>query len=197
MKQKRCRSMSKIALALTLSAVLLGCSSSKDVYHVRSERWVADSIEVQLFATAAPDAPTVSLPSISIFCQSCNLIDPPRDLTFDPAGTARVFMPETIQQLEPRLHLLGKGIDTTIILHALPPAEDAARYHLTQPLVGRVMLLQEAPLYATATQDSVVTSAMTGDQMNIFGDDTYFFPVHHPMFSTPLYLLKTNAVRLF
>lgn len=189
--------MNKKALALLVAVCFAGCSGSKDVYHVRSQAWVGDSIEVAVYETASPTATQVSPPKITIYCRSCNLIDAPRELTFDAQGTAHVYMPETLYELEPRLHLLGKGIDTTIILHTAPPAVDQQRFKLGLPLVGRIMLLEESPLYASSDQDSTVTSARTGDQMNIFGEDQHFYLVHHPMFSAPLFLLKTNAARLF
>lgn len=188
--------ISKLVL-LALSTAALSCSSSKDVYHVRSQAWIGDSIEIQLFETASPDAQNVSAPTITAYCRSCNLVDPPRELVFNDHGIAHVYMPEAIYELAPRIHLEGHGVDTTIILHTRQPAADAEFFHLSSPLIGRVLLTQEAPLYETATQDSVVASVRLGDEMNIFSEDSLFFQVHHPLFPMPLYLLKPNAVRLF
>jgi hypothetical protein len=190
--------MSKRLCSLGLASLLIaGCGSSKGVYEVVSQRWVQDSVEVRIVETADSNAAKVSLPKITIYCSSCNLVDPPRVLGFDGTGTTRVYMPETLYELEPRLHLLGSGIDTTVILHARPPELDAQFFKLSTALSGRVLATQESPLYSAGSQDSVVATARTGDQLNIFGEDGHFFFVHHPLFNAPLYLLKTNAVKLF
>lgn len=152
---------------------------------------------MHLFETASPQIKTVSLPTITAYCRSCNMVDPPRELRFTDSGVAIVYMPEALYELDPRIHFKGSGIDTTIILHTRAPASDAKFFHLTEPLVGRIKLLQTSPLYANDTQDSTVTSAHLGDEMNIFGEDPHFYLVHHPMFNSPLYLLRTNAVRLY
>jgi hypothetical protein len=188
--------MSKLTLLL-LCVALFSCGSARDVYHVRSQQWAGDSIQFELFKTASPEARTVSLPTITASCWSCNLVDPPRELSFNDSGIARAYMPETLYELDPRIHLHGSGIDTTVIVHSRPPEEDRLHFHLTQSLVGRVKVLEASPLYASPEQDSTVTFARLGDEMNIFGEDTNFFYVHHPMFGGPLYLLRYNGVRLY
>jgi hypothetical protein len=187
----------QLSATLTVTLLLSACGSSKDTYRVRSLAWAADSVELHVVETAKPDASSYSISGITALCRSCNLLAGEHELTFNDRGVARVFMPEARFEVAPRISLRGGGIDTTVILHAISPADVAAYFHLSAPLIGRVLVLQESPLYHTATQDSVITAARSGDEMNIFAEDTLYFQVHHPLFPTPLFLLRTNAVRLF
>ena len=174
-----------------------GCGSSgnPDVYHVGNHAWVGDSILVHVYRTSAPSDHS-SLPGIKVDCRSCNLTNAPIDLDFNDSGVARIYIPETRQQLSARLHVHGSGIDTTFIQTERSPIEATKYYHLTKPLVGRVLVDQFAVLYSDSTKDSVVTTANIGDELNIFGSGTSFYFVHHPNFNQPLFLLKQDAIRL-
>jgi hypothetical protein len=189
---------SRIFLCAWIAAILLsGCGSSgnPDVYHVGTHEWMGDSIFVHLHRTSAPlEKP--SLPSITVDCRSCNLTNSPQNLVFNDSGVARIYLPETRDQISARLHLHGSGIDTTFIQTQRPPSEATRYFHLPEPLVGRVFVDQFALLYSDTTKDSVVANANVGDELNIFGSGTSFYRVHHPNFNQPLYLLKADAIRL-
>jgi hypothetical protein len=189
----------KFAIALFFSFVALGCSSSNqnpDKYHVGWHRWSGDTVEVQLFRTSDPKA-TPSLPKIKFECLSCNLIAEPKRIAFNDSGIGRIVIPEARQILSARIRLTGSGIDTTFIQKQPPPDQAASMYSLTKPMIGRVLVNQLALLYSDTTQDSVVTTAQTGDELNVFDQLRGFYAVHHPRFSQPLYLLRENAVRLY
>jgi hypothetical protein len=177
--------------------MMVGCGSSgnPDVYHVGVHKWVDDSIYVRVFESALPlTHPT--LPGMTIDCLSCNLTNPKQELIFNDSGVARVYIPETPQLISARLHLHGNGIDTTFLQKQRPPNEAAAYFHLSKPLIGRVLVDRFALLYSDTTQNSIVTSANVGDELNIYGEQSAFYSIHHPNFDKPLFLLKDNAVRL-
>jgi hypothetical protein len=177
----------------------VGCSSSNqnpDKYHVGWHKWQGDSVVVQLFRTNAPNAEP-SLPKIEYECLSCNLIKEPARAPFDDSGVGRIFIPEAHQLLSARIRLTGSGIDTTFIQKQRAPEEAVSYFALSRPLVGRVLVNQLALLYSDTTQDSVVTTALIGDELNIFGTTRAFFAVHHPRFPQPLYLLREQVVRLY
>ncbi len=170
--------------------------SNPNVYHIGAHRWVGDSISVRVYRTSEPLQNT-TLPKIVARCQSCNLTHPPEQLHFSRTDRAIIYFPEARELVSARVNLKGSGIDTTFIQFQRPPAEAMTYFHLTRPLVGRVMVNQFAPLYLDTTQDSVVTSANQGDELNIYGEHSAFYVVQHPNFRKPLYLLKSNAVRLY
>jgi hypothetical protein len=165
-------------------------------YHIGSHEWIGDSISVRVYRTSEPDAHP-SLPKMTAECQSCNLTHPPEQIQFNPDGTAHIYFPEARQLLSARLNLKGDGIDTTFIQKQRVPHEAMLYFHLSQPLIGRVLVHQFAPLYFDSTQDSIVTSADVGDELNIYSEHSEFYLVHHPNFPAPLYLFKGNAVRLY
>ena len=165
-------------------------------YHIGAHEWVGDSISVRVFRTAEPSANT-SLPKITAECLSCNLAHPPEQLAFNSEDQAIIYFPEARQLISARMELKGSGIDTTFIQFQRPPAEAQAYFHLSRPLMGRVLVNQLAPLYLDTTQDSVVTFASKADELNIYGERSAFYLVHHPNFRKPLYLLKSNAIRLY
>ena len=167
-----------------------------DVYHVGTHGWVGDSIWVRVYHTSEPAAQP-SLPTITADCRSCNLTQPAKQLAFSSNGTTHIYFPEARQQISARIHLHGSGIDTTFIQTQRSPKEAMEYFHLSRPLVGRVLVGEFAPLYLDTTQDSVVTNADIGDELNIYGERSHFFVVQHPNFSHPLYLFKGNAVRLY
>ncbi|HET6401539.1 MAG TPA: hypothetical protein VFH95_09090 [Candidatus Kapabacteria bacterium] len=170
--------------------------NNPNTYHIGAHEWVGDSISVRVYRTSEPSA-TTSLPKITAECLSCNLTHPPEQLAFNSEDRAIIYFPEARQLISSRLELKGSGIDTTFIQFQRPPAEATAYFHLSRPLVGRVFVNQLAPLYLDTTQDSVVTSASKADELNIYGEHSAFYLVHHPNFPMPLYLLKSNAVRMY
>lgn len=165
-------------------------------YHIGAHEWIGDSISVRVYRTSEPSAHPI-LPKIIAECQSCNLSQPPEPLQFNSEGIARIYFPEARQGISARVNLKGSGIDSTFIQSQRPPEEATAYFHLSEPLVGRVLVSQFAPLYLDSTQDSVITSANTGDELNIYAERSAFYIVHHPNFRAPLYLFKGDAVRLY
>jgi hypothetical protein len=182
-----------IAGALLLGGC--GSSANPDVYHVGTHEWVGDSIYVQVYRTSAPTE-SASLPGIKLDCRSCNLTNAPLNLDFSDSGVAHIYIPEARQLISARLHLHGHGIDTTFIQKQRPPDEAMKYFHLAIPLVGRVLVDRFALLYLDTTQDSVVSTANVGDELNIYSSTSAFYSVQHPNFAQPLYLLKLDAVRL-
>ncbi len=182
---------------MAVALLLGGCGSSgnPDVYHLGTHAWVGDSIFVRVYRTSAPTERS-SLPGMKVDCRSCNLTNEPMELSFNDSGVARIYIPETEQQLSARLHVHGSGIDTTFIQTQRSPGEATKYFHLPQPLVGRVLIDQFALLYSDSTKDSVVTTANIGDELNIFASGKSFYTIHHPNFNQPLYVLKADAVRL-
>ena len=172
-----------------------GVEKNPDVYHVGTHEWVGDSIAVRIYRTSEPEADP-SLPKITAECRSCDIIEPPKQLTFQPNGVSHIYFPEARQLISARIHLHGSGIDTTFIQTQRPPGEATAYFHLSRPLVGRLLVGEFAPLYLDTTQDSTMASANKGDELNIYGEDSAFFIVQHPNFQEPLYLYKGNAVRI-
>jgi hypothetical protein len=182
---------------IAILTLLAGCGSSgnPDVYHIGWHRWVGDTIEVQAYHTSSP-AERSSVPDMKVDCRSCDLTNSPTDIAFNDSGVARIYIPEAPQLLSARLHLHGSGIDTTFIQKQRSPHEATQFFHLSKPLVGRVLISQFALLYLDSTRDSVVGTANVGDELNIFGSGTAFYAIHHPNFSNPLFLLKQDAIRL-
>jgi hypothetical protein len=199
-------------LLLLTSYLLSGCSlinnfsnggfdtsKNPDVYHIGTHWWSGDTIVVHAYKTADTTAP-MSARSLTVECMSCNIIEKAFDVAFDNAGNGRIYIPEARSLLSVRLHLVGKGIDTTIIHKQRPPQEATTYFGLTNPLTGRVLINQFAVLYRDTTQDSVMSNANLGDELNIYGEakpHSHFLVVHHPNFREPLYLLKEDAVRLY
>lgn len=184
---------------ITLVKGLMGSGANPpnpDVYHVGTHQWVGDSIYVRIYRTSEPAA-NPSLPTINAECRSCNLTQPAKPLAFNPEGFTDIYFPEARQEISARIHLHGSGIDTTFIQTQRPPHEAMEYFHLSRPLVGRVLVAEFAPLYFDTTQDSVVTTADIGDELNIYRELPHFFVVQHPNFRKPLYLFKGNAVRLY
>lgn len=184
-----------VVLALSSWACSSG-NQNPDKYHIGWHRWQGDTIYVQLYKTSEPSA-RPSMPKIRYECLSCNLIDPPQRLLFDDSGIAPIFIPEARQLISTRLRIEGSGIDTTFIQKQRTPNQATAFFALSRPLVGRVLVNQLALLYSDTTQDSVVTTAQIGDELNIFGTVRGFYSVHHPRFTQPLLLLKENGVPLY
>ncbi|MDP4200127.1 MAG: hypothetical protein Q8922_12190 [Bacteroidota bacterium] len=184
----------------TVFLIASGCSSSvprnPDTYHVGQHGWEGDTIYFRVFRTSEPTA-IPSLPKIMLECQSCNLVKKPERVIFDESGIAHVFIPETRELISARLHVKGHGIDTTFIQKQRSPTEATEHFALRDPLVGRVLVNQLALLYRDTTQDSVLTDAQVGDELNIYSERGNFFVVHHPRFAEPLYLLKEAAIRLY
>ena len=172
-----------------------GVEKNPDVYHVGTHEWIGDSIAVRIYKTSDPNA-TPSLPKITAECRSCNLVEPSKQLSFQPDGTTHVYFPEARQLISVRIHLHGSGIDTTFIQTQRSPMEATAYFHLARPLVGRVLVGEFSPLYLDTTQDSTVASANKGDELNIYGENSAFFIIQNPNFPEPLYLYKGNAVRI-
>ena len=201
-----CRNRGPNATAILCVFLFTGCGlfsglfgssvpKNPDDYHIGTHEWVGDSISVRVYRTSSPSEHP-SLPKIEAECRSCNLSQPPVVLAFNGAGVASIYFPEARSLASVRIHLHGSGIDTTFIQKQRPPEEAIAYYHLSQPLIGRVFVEQLAELYRDTTQDSVLATAEVGDELNIFGEHSAFYIVHHPNFSQPLYLLKADAVRL-
>ncbi len=196
--------------ALFLSFCTAGCASwftysvppNPDKYHLAEHGWLADarssddSIYFRLYRTSEPTAANPSLPTVTVDCRSCNLIEEPLPVQFDPTGTARVFIPEARQLLSVRLHIHGSGIDTTFVQKQPAPEQATSIYKLATPLKGRVLVTQLAILAPDTTLDRAICTAQIGDELNIFGERSGFYLVHHPLFHEPLYLLKENAVRI-
>jgi hypothetical protein len=185
-------------LLLIAGVVMSGCGAggNPDVYRIGEHGWNGDTIYFKVFRTKEPEAH--SWPSnIEVTCLSCNLITGEKRVAINDSGFAHVFIPESRELISMRLRIEGHGIDTTFIQTQRPPEQATNFFALQRPLIGRVLVEHLALLYSDSTQDSVVTSAQRGDELNIFGEQRAFFIVHHPRFSFPLYLLKTDAVRLF
>ena len=181
---------------LAVFVLFTGCSGGTNVYHVGQHGWLGDSIYFRVYPTS-DSAVHPGLPKMTIVCRSCNLVEAPERLNFDEQGVTRVYIPEAVHQISARLCVHGHGIDTTFIQKQRSPQEATQFYKLSTPLIGRALIDQFALLYKDTTQDSVVAHADRGDEMNIFGEYSGFYLVHHPMFSDPLYLLKEDAVRLY
>lgn len=193
----------RLLTLLFLVILVPGCASwftysvppNPDTYHVGNYGWDHDSIFFRLYRTSEPAAKP-SLPDITLDCRSCNLIEDPIHPQFDQTGTARVFIPEARQLLSVRLHVHGSGIDTTFVQKQPSPEFATAYYKLATPLTGRILVTQLALLCRDTLLDKPVATAQIGDELNIFGEHSRFYLVHHPLFSEPLFLLKENAVRI-
>ena len=181
---------------LSAIALLASCSGGTNAYHVGRQGWDADSIYLRVYKTSDSSA-RPGLPKMTVECRSCNLVNEPSLLNFDEQGIARIYIPEAPHLISARLHVHGHGIDTSFIQKQRPPQEAVQYYKLSQPLTGRVLVDHFALLYSDTTQDSVIANAQLGDEMNIFGEHSVFYLVHHPLFSNPLYLLKEDALRLY
>jgi hypothetical protein len=129
-------------------------------------------------------------------CLSCNLVDSWWEIDLDSTGRGKIQINETNSLVSARLRVTANRCDTAVMLKQRSPKDAQAFYHLTQPLVGRVMLIQLGILYADSLQSRVASHADPGDELNIFGELRDFYLVHDPMYSTPLYLLKRSALRL-
>jgi hypothetical protein len=166
-----------------------------DVYRLGRHRWMGDSILVHVYRTSDSSS-NASLPHMTAECASCDFVYEPVALKFDSAGNAAIYFPEAGQRISARLHLAGKGIDTTFIQKERSPEDAMTFYRLSEPLVGRVMVIHMALLYSDTTQDSVLTTTDQGDELNIYGSQGAFYAVEHPNFTKPLYLLKSEAFRI-
>ena len=167
-----------------------------DEYRVGEHRWSGDTI---IFAVYKKNEPKANLEDrkIEVQCRSCNLENGPKVTLLGRSNEARMYVPEARELIGVRVHVHGSGIDTTFIQKQRAP-EDAQKYFaLSRHLVGRIMTTQLALLYRDTTQDSVLTSALLGDELNIYGERSAFYIAHHPSFADPVYLLKSDAVRLY
>lgn len=195
----RFRSFKQILFSLVATllsgSILTGCGSSATMYKATPIPWAGDTIQFQLQSIADGSHP--SNESVDVYCRNCNVITLGWETKLDQNGIGRVYIPESMTMLSTWLKVKASGIDTTIVVKQIPPANAFTRYHLSQPLVGRVMAIQFAPLYSDSTMDSVVTSIESGDELNIYKEDQYTYQVHHPRYNNPLFLVRTNAVRLF
>lgn len=166
-----------------------------DTYHIGEHRWQGDSIWVHVYRTSQPSQ-NGSIPSLQVECANCNLVNSSYPLVIDPDGNTQIFIPGARQLLSVRLHVFGSGIDTTFLQTEQPMQEAMSGYHFSEPLRGRVLIERFAVLYSDSLQDSVVTIANQGDEINFYGETKAFYVVQHPDFENPLYLLKSNAFRI-
>jgi hypothetical protein len=186
-----------LAVSFILVAALLGaCGHSTSRYRVKSLAWQNDSAVFSLVEKGELEK-RFPLKEMDVNCLSCNLVTDEIDVKIDSNGNGGIVIPETMQLITTRFRVHAHGLDTTIIVRQRSPQDAQRIYHLKDSLIGRVMTTQLALLYADTTQEKVITTVDRGDELNIFKEHEMFFEVHHPRYSTPLYLLKRSAVRLY
>jgi len=174
---------------------LASCGSSESTYKASDVKWQGDSIYFRLVridnGTSAGDITT------DVYCRNCNLVHTGWEVQLNGQGEAVIYVPESKELLSTWLKVQASGIDTTLVVKQPSPEVAQSRYHLTSPFIGRVMATQLAMLYNNSELDSVIDHIDAGDELNLFREDDYTYEVHHPRYDRPLFLLRSNAVRMF
>ena len=72
-------------------------------------------------------------------------------------------------------------------------------YIVSKAHAAEIAAIREAARKDTLSQtngNESIDTGLPGDELNIFGESGMFYLVHHPLFSKPHYLLKSNAIRI-
>lgn len=175
--------MYKGFIFLSLITILYGCAS----HRTATVGWEQDRIRVQI--TPPGGSPTLR-------CLSCNDVIPPIPLSENDQGVAYVKIDEASRSITSKFYLEAGGLDSAVILQPLPPDEATKKYNLQPALTGRVMMTQLTVIYEDSTMLKRIGSLTRGDEANLFSESEVFYYIHHPGYSKPVVLLRSQAFRL-
>ena len=184
------------ALKLWLFLLLPFVASCGGMRYVGVEQtgWNGDTIEVRL----KPDPNMAAKAStIDVECLTCNYVEPPLEVRVGANTTAEIYYPEAIKRVSIGIHLSAKGVDTTLLIKQRTPKDAEAYFHLTKPLIGRIMASQLAMLYTDADMTDAPYHIERSDELNIYGEAGEFYVVQMPAVKEPLFVLKASAIRLY
>jgi hypothetical protein len=168
---------------LSFVILLSGCAS----HRTATIRWENERIRIQV-------APPGGSPTVE--CLSCNAILPPIPLSQDDQGVAYVKIGEASHSITSRFRIEASGLDSAVTLQPLSPEEATKKYNLQPPLIGRIMTTQLTVIYQDSTMQRRIGSLSRGDQANLFSESEVFYYVHHPGYSMPVVVLRSQAFRL-
>jgi hypothetical protein len=173
---------------LCLLALLTGCGGDSQTASIG---WSGDKIRLQI---GNGGSGLFSKPTVT--CVSCQTAIPPFPVTTDDNGVVEFNFPDAKEQIVTRFYIEANGIDTAVILQPPSPEIATRQYSLTPPLAGRVMVTQLAIIYRDTMMDATVGTLEREDEANIFGEDTRYYFVHHPLYREPVVVLKSHAIRI-
>ncbi|MDP4229714.1 MAG: hypothetical protein Q8916_04840 [Bacteroidota bacterium] len=164
--------------------LIAGCATHRSA----NLSWEGERVRVQF---SPPDAGSPVLK-----CLSCNRDFAPLPLQVNDQGLAYIKIDEIRTAFTSHFRIIGSGIDTALTLQPLPPKEVTERYKLKDSLIGRAMALRYAVVYKDTTMTEQVGSLERQDEMNLFGEDELFYYIHHPLYTMPVVILRSQAVRI-
>ncbi len=180
--------MYKGFIFLLLSGLLVSCATERHA----SVSWEGEKIRVEV---APPGGSTLFSPP-SIECLSCDEVLPPLPLDENTAGVAYLKLSEASSSVATRFRVHGAGLDTALLLQPRPETEATAYYHLSTPVVGRILATSLAHIYNDTTMSKSVGILERGAEANLFRENDVFYFIHHPMYDHPVVVLRSNAIRL-
>ncbi len=180
-------------ILLALLPLVSACGGARYA-GVAQSGWDGDTIVVHLQPASGSE---LKPGKVEVECLTCNYVEPPLQLVVNADGTTKIFYPEAHTRISLGMHLHANGFDSALLVKQRPPKEAEQFFHLSRPLTGRLITSQLAMLYSDGSMNEAKASANKGEELNIYIEQGDFYVVHHPLYSIPLYILKTNAVRLY
>ncbi|MEI8133736.1 MAG: hypothetical protein WCH46_01515 [bacterium] len=173
-------------IILIASALAIGCGAA---HHQASASWEDGRVRFAF-------TPTTGVGIATVNCVSCNAALMPLPLELNEQGVGYLKFDELRTYLSARFKVKGNGIDTALLLLQPPPEEAMKMYGLTEKLIGRILITRLAKEYGDTTMSQAIATLERQDELNIFGDDEIFYHVHDPRFTKPVFVLKSQAVRI-
>ena len=187
------RSANRLAIAAIVAFV--GCARTANFFRVDRVGWSGNSIVFHIRQTdtiAGREVPT----GIELDCLNCNEVQPPAIAQFDSLSVEHATIAEANYLTAVRLHISGRGIDTTLTLRERSGDEAVQFYKLSRPLIGRVLVPQFAILYGDSALTQSLSHSERGDELNLYDETPFYFVIQHPLFAQALYLPRSSGIRL-
>lgn len=178
----------KLAICIAFLTLLGSCGGAS---RTATLGWSGDKVRLAIHPAGEG---LLSKPTLT--CVSCMVSIPPFPVSPDGNGVVEFSFPQAKEQITTRFHLEANGIDTAFILQ--PPAPDIAtrQFHTNAPLTGRILITYLSMVYRDTTMADAVGALEREDEANIFSENDLYYFVHHPMYSEPVVVLKSHAVRI-
>lgn len=180
--------MYRLYIVLLLALFVSSCAT----HRTASMNWEGDKVRLKV----APPGGGTLFSSPALTCLTCNEVVPTFAVDLDDNGSSLFYLGESDERITHRFRFSAAGIDTALLLQPVSPKEATTKYELEKPLTGRIVILDYCPMYANPDMKQSVGTLERRDEANIFGEDDIFFYVHHPKYKQPVYVLKSNGMKI-
>lgn len=180
--------MFRLYIVLLLALFVSSCAT----HRTATMNWEGDKVRLKV----APPGGGTLFSSPALTCLTCNEVVPTFAVDLDDNGSSLFYLGESDERITHRFRFSAAGIDTALLLQPVSPKEATAKYELEKPLTGRIVILDYCPMYANPDMKQSVGTLERRDEANIFGEDDIFFYVHHPKYKQPVYVLKSNGMKI-